>query len=145
MSNTPDELKEFPFDLMRQIKDGNLSGHNNTDRKKWMEELGAWLFTLTELNTECYKQWKLNGIAKDRAIAMAYGQARLSGSSVSGAKIESERNETVFKCRETELEADVKARYVNQIAKDTVENINILKNARKNDGMEAPFVGDQPS
>lgn len=145
MSNVPDELKEFPFDLMRQIKEGNISGHNNTDRKKWMEELGAWLYTLTELNTECYKQWKLLGIAKDRAIELMYTKYRLSGSSVSGAKIASERNETVFQCREAELEADVKARYVNQISKDTVENINILKNARKNDAIESPHVGDQPA
>lgn len=145
MSNIPDELKEFPFEIMDEIRKGNLSAHNNVDRKKWMEQLSAWLFTLTELDTECFKQFKFSGIDKDRTCAMLYGILRRQGASVSGAKIDSERDERVLEARKAEIELEAKSRYVHQIAKDTVENINVIKAAMKHEAMEGQYGGNQPS
>lgn len=145
MSNTPKELEAFPFEIMDEIRKGNLSAHNNVDRKKWMEQLSAWLFTLTDLDTEFFKQFKFSGIDKDRTCAQIYTKLRRDGASVSGAKLESERDEKVLEARKKEIELEAKSKYVHQIAKDTVENINVIKAAMKHEAMEGPYGSGQPS
>lgn len=145
MSNVPDEIKSFPFHIMNQIRDGELGRHNNVDRKKWMEQLSAWMFTLTDLDTEAFKQFKFSGIDKDRTCALIYANLRRDGASVSGAKIESERDEMVLQARKTEIELETKSKYIHQIAKDTVECINVLKAAIKHEAMEGPYGSNQPS
>ncbi len=145
MSNAPDEIKTFPFQIMNDIRGGELGRHNNVDRKKWMEQLSAWMFTLTDLDTEAYKQFKFKGIDKDRAFKMVYAEARRNKASVSGAKMEAEMHDTVLEQRRQEIELEVKSKYIHQIAKDTVECINVLKAAIKHDAMEGPYGSGQPS
>ncbi len=145
MSNTPAELVGFPFEIMEKIRTGDLSGHNNTNRSSWMERLSAWLFTLTELDTEAYKQFKLLGIDKKRKFKVVYGRERKAGASVSGAKMEAETDDSVLEAEKLEVLAEVKSKYVHQIAKDTVENINVIKAAMKHESREGPFSGQQPA
>jgi len=145
MSNTPKELDAFPFEIMNQIRQGDLTRHKNRDRNKWMEQLAAWVFTLTDLDTEAYKQFKFKGIDKDRAFKLVYATARRNKASVSGAKMEAEMDDTVLEQRRQEIELEVKSKYIHQIAKDTVECINVIKAAMKHEAMEGQYGGSQPS
>ncbi len=139
MNNLPDELKEFPHDLLKKLRDGTLSSPRQ--RLALLEQGSGWLYTIGELASKARGGYRMKVVESKAMFAKNYSYKRSTGESVSGSKLFAETHIEYVQYLREEVLAEEEWHQIKSFHENLLEAVNALKVAMKYDLMEGKYLG----